>query len=84
MIIRTPSATKRLSAQESSMDKEIPFGADEDNRDDDYESDIKNMYEDLDEDLTVFSSPSVSLHHITIPFRMLIVAPTGTGKTNLL
>ena len=83
--LATPVATRRLSAQESSMDTEIPFDADEDNSDDAYESDIKNMYEELDEDLkTVFSSPSMALHHITIPFRMLIVAPTGSGKTNLL
>jgi len=46
---------------------------------------IKNFYEIMDSSfLNTVDNPNYSLHHLKIPFRMAIVAASGSGKTNWL
>jgi len=49
------------------------------------ESKIINMYEHIPKEfLNKVENPNYDLHHIKLPFRMCIVAPSGSGKTNFL
>ena len=44
---------------------------------------IVNMYEKLPKEfLDKVDNPNFELHHLKLPFRMCIVAPSGSGKTN--
>ena len=44
---------------------------------------ITNYYEEIDKDLVKQSeNPNYELHHINLPFRMVICAPSGSGKSN--
>lgn len=46
---------------------------------------IVNMYERIPKIfLDNVENPNFNLHHLKIPFRMCIVAPSGSGKTNFL
>lgn len=46
---------------------------------------IINMYERIPKKfLDEAENPNFELHHLKIPFRMVIVAPSGSGKTNFL
>jgi ABC-type dipeptide/oligopeptide/nickel transport system ATPase component len=46
---------------------------------------IENMYNRIPSDmLDKVDNPNYNLHHLKIPFRMCIVAPSGSGKTNFL
>lgn len=46
---------------------------------------IINMYEKIPKHLlNKADNPNYHLHHLSLPFRMCIVAPSGSGKTNLL
>jgi DNA helicase HerA-like ATPase len=48
-------------------------------------SKIKNFYEIMPKDLIPKSyNPNKEDHHFELPFRMCIVAPSGSGKTNFL
>ena len=48
-------------------------------------SSIENMYEKIPKEfLDKVDNPNFNLHKLKIPFRMCIVAPSGSGKTNLL
>ena len=48
-------------------------------------SEIINFYEHIPKKyLDSVENPNESLHNIKIPFRMCVVAPSGTGKTNFL
>ena len=48
-------------------------------------SDIINFYEVIPKKyLDKVENPNESIHNIKIPFRMCVVAPSGTGKTNFL
>jgi len=48
-------------------------------------SKIKNFYEIMPKDLLPKSyNPNKEDHHFELPFRMCIVAPSGSGKTNFL
>jgi hypothetical protein len=48
-------------------------------------NDIINFYEHIPKKyLDDVSNPNENLHNIKIPFRMCVVAPSGTGKTNFL
>lgn len=48
-------------------------------------SDIINFYEVIPKKyLDTVDNPNEHLHNIKIPFRMCVVAPSGTGKTNFL
>jgi hypothetical protein len=43
------------------------------------------MYQFVDDDLkTQTSNPNYDLHHLKLPLRAIIVAPSGSGKTNYL
>jgi hypothetical protein len=49
------------------------------------ESKIINMYEHIPKEfLNKVENPNYDLHGIKLPFRMCIVAPSGSGKTNFL
>ena len=49
------------------------------------ESQIVNMYEKIPKEfLDKVDNPNFHLHQLKIPFRMCIVAPSGSGKTNFL
>jgi hypothetical protein len=49
------------------------------------QSDVINFYEEMPKDLLDNAeNPNFHLHQIKLPFRMLIVAPSGSGKTNFL
>jgi hypothetical protein len=49
------------------------------------QSDVINFYEQMPKDLLDNAeNPNFNLHNIKLPFRMLIVAPSGSGKTNFL
>lgn len=49
------------------------------------DSDIINFYEHIPKKyLDDIENPNEDLHNIKIPFRMCVVAPSGTGKTNFL
>lgn len=49
------------------------------------QSDVINFYEQMPKDLLDNAeNPNFHLHNIKLPFRMLIVAPSGSGKTNFL
>ena len=49
------------------------------------ESEIINFYEHIPKKyLDSVENPNEHLHNIKIPFRMCVVAPSGTGKTNFL
>lgn len=44
---------------------------------------IENMYEKIPKDLLDNAdNPNFDLHHLKLPFRMCVVAPSGSGKTN--
>jgi hypothetical protein len=46
---------------------------------------IENLYEKIPKALLdEVENPNFSLHHLKLPFRMCIVAPSGSGKTNFL
>lgn len=46
---------------------------------------IINMYERIPKKfLDEAENPNFHIHHLKIPFRMIIVAPSGSGKTNFL
>lgn len=46
---------------------------------------IVNMYERIPKEfLDKVENPNFHLHHFKLPFRMCIVAPSGSGKTNFL
>lgn len=46
---------------------------------------IINMYEKIPKDLLdKVENPNFHLHQLVIPFRMCVVAPSGSGKTNFL
>tara|TARA_R110000787_G_scaffold4265_2_gene16591 strand:- start:1284 stop:2003 length:720 start_codon:yes stop_codon:yes gene_type:complete len=46
---------------------------------------IKNMYEKIPPELLdKVENPNFNIHKLKIPFRMCIVAPSGSGKTNFL
>jgi len=46
---------------------------------------IENMYERIPKKfLTTAENPNYNLHHIKIPCRVCVVAPSGSGKTNFL
>ena len=46
---------------------------------------IKNMYEKIPADLLdKVENPNFNIHKLKLPFRMCIVAPSGSGKTNFL
>lgn len=48
-------------------------------------SDIINFYEVIPKKYLVDAeNPNYNLHHIKLPFRMCVVAPSGSGKTNFL
>lgn len=49
------------------------------------DSNIINFYEHIPKKyLDDVENPNIDLHDIKIPFRMCVVAPSGTGKTNFL
>ena len=49
---------------------------------------MRNFYETIAKQepqlLTKVDNPNFALHHISLPFRAVIVAPSGSGKTNML
>lgn len=46
---------------------------------------IVNMYEKMPKEfIDKVDNPNFELHHLKLPFRMCIVAPSGSGKTNFL
>jgi hypothetical protein len=46
---------------------------------------VINFYDVMPKDmLPKATNPNIHLHHLNIPFRMCIVAPSGSGKTNFL
>ena len=46
---------------------------------------IQNFYESMPEEmLDKAENPNEHLHHIKIPFRMAVSAPSGSGKTNFI
>ena len=46
---------------------------------------IENLYEKIPKEmLDEAENPNFYLHHLKLPFRMCIVAPSGSGKTNFL
>jgi hypothetical protein len=46
---------------------------------------ILNMYERMPKEfLDNVDNPNFELHHLKLPFRMCVVAPSGSGKTNFL
>jgi hypothetical protein len=46
---------------------------------------IENLYEKIPKELLdEAENPNFNLHHLKLPFRMCIVAPSGSGKTNFL
>tara|TARA_R100001224_G_C4009607_1_gene145699 strand:- start:330 stop:1043 length:714 start_codon:yes stop_codon:yes gene_type:complete len=46
---------------------------------------IRNMYERIPEELLEkVDNPNYHIHQLKLPFRMCIVAPSGSGKTNFL
>jgi len=46
---------------------------------------VANMYEKIPKEfLDKVENPNFHLHHLKLPFRMCIVAPSGSGKTNFL
>jgi len=46
---------------------------------------IENLYEKIPKELLdEADNPNFNLHHLKLPFRMCIVAPSGSGKTNFL
>jgi len=46
---------------------------------------VANMYEKIPKEfLDNVQNPNYELHHLKLPFRMCIVAPSGSGKTNFL
>jgi ABC-type lipoprotein export system ATPase subunit len=48
-------------------------------------SKIMNMYEKIPKEfLDKVENPNIHLHQLKLPFRMCIVAPSGSGKTNFL
>jgi ABC-type polar amino acid transport system ATPase subunit len=48
-------------------------------------SEIVNFYEIIPKKyLDKVENPNEHIHNIKIPFRMCVVAPSGTGKTNFL
>jgi hypothetical protein len=46
---------------------------------------IENLYEKIPKELLdKVDNPNFNIHHLKLPFRMCIVAPSGSGKTNFL
>jgi hypothetical protein len=46
---------------------------------------IENLYEKIPKELLdEAENPNFNLHHLKLPFRMCVVAPSGSGKTNFL
>lgn len=46
---------------------------------------IENLYEKIPKELLdKVDNPNFNLHHLKLPFRMCVVAPSGSGKTNFL
>ena len=45
---------------------------------------IRNLYDVMDKKyLKKPKNPNFDLHHFNLPFRACVVAPSGSGKTNL-
>lgn len=54
-------------------------------KDDEPDGTIKNMYEKIPAELLdKVDNPNKHLHQLKLPFRMCVVAPSGSGKTNFL
>tara|TARA_R110000803_G_scaffold2873_9_gene9975 strand:- start:422 stop:1153 length:732 start_codon:yes stop_codon:yes gene_type:complete len=54
-------------------------------KDDEPDGTIKNMYEKIPKELLdKVDNPNFHLHQLKLPFRMCVVAPSGSGKTNFL
>ena len=54
-------------------------------KDDEPDGTIKNMYEKIPAELLdKVENPNKHLHQLKLPFRMCVVAPSGSGKTNFL
>lgn len=54
-------------------------------KEDEPDGTIKNLYEKIPKELLdKVENPNFHLHQIKLPFRMCIVAPSGSGKTNFL
>ena len=54
-------------------------------REDSDDGKIVNMYEYIPKELKKKPpNPNIHLHQLELPFRMLVVAPSGSGKTNFL
>jgi len=52
---------------------------------DEPKAEIINWYEKIPKDmLDTADNPNFNIHHLKIPFRMCVVAPSGSGKTNFL
>jgi len=48
-------------------------------------AEIVNWYEKVPKEmLDIADNPNLHIHHLKIPFRMCVVAPSGSGKTNFL
>lgn len=48
-------------------------------------SKVRNLYELIPKDLLLEAkNPNLHLHNLKIPFRMCVVAPSGSGKTNFI
>ena len=53
--------------------------------DEEHDGKIVNMYEKIPKEyLDKVENPNFHLHQLKLPFRMVIVAPSGSGKTNFL
>jgi ABC-type dipeptide/oligopeptide/nickel transport system ATPase component len=54
-------------------------------KEDEPDGTIKNLYEKIPKELLdKVDNPNFHLHQLKLPFRMCIVAPSGSGKTNFL
>jgi hypothetical protein len=54
-------------------------------KEDEPDGTIKNLYEKIPKELLdKVENPNFHLHQLKLPFRMCIVAPSGSGKTNFL
>ena len=48
-------------------------------------AEIVNWYEKIPKEmLDNAENPNLHIHHLKVPFRMCVVAPSGSGKTNFL
>lgn len=50
-----------------------------------YGTEIRNIYLEMDKDLVMkASNPNFDIHNFEIPFYGVVVAPSGSGKTNFI